>query len=266
MWKVIIEDPEGQRVDVELKADEYLFGRGPLNKVRLTDWNVSRRHARFARVGASFVLEDLGSLNGTYVNGVPVVGQAPLQHGDHIQIGDYRIVILQEATEPTLSALSDPVAEGWLTGRPPRLVMLAGPTPGAEFPLSKPRMVIGRGDGADVLVDHKAVSRRHCEIVALEAGRFEIIDLGSANGLLINGQELRRAILDAGDVVVLGDEVTLKYVAAGETLRPGPNDLRPIRPPPASSVTFAKLLPVVLFVSIVVAGSGVILLWYLGQR
>jgi pSer/pThr/pTyr-binding forkhead associated (FHA) protein len=78
MWKAIIEDPEGQRVDVTLKADEYPFGRGPQNKVRLTDRNVSRRHARLVRLGTSFVLEDLESFNGTYVNGDPVVRPGPL--------------------------------------------------------------------------------------------------------------------------------------------------------------------------------------------
>ncbi|MGH7297478.1 MAG: FHA domain-containing protein [Polyangiaceae bacterium] len=69
-----IEDPDGQRVDVTLTADEYLFGRGPHNKVRLTDRNVSRRHARLVRLGLTLVLEDLGSFNGKYLNAEHVIG------------------------------------------------------------------------------------------------------------------------------------------------------------------------------------------------
>jgi pSer/pThr/pTyr-binding forkhead associated (FHA) protein len=251
MWKVTIEDPDGCRVDVLLKYNEYLFGRGPENKVRLTERNISRQHARIVRHGPGFVLEDLGSLNGTYVNAQAVVAPVALQHADHIQMGDYRLVVFQDATEPTQAPSSHDIATAWLSGLPPRLVMLAGPTPAAEFPLSRPRMIIGRGDGVDILIDHQAVSRRHCEVVALEEGRFEVVDLGSANGLLVNGQELRRAILDAGDVLMLGDEVALKFVPAGDILRPAPMD-RPALPPARPTPAATHLLPLLVLLAVLV--------------
>ncbi|MGH7295032.1 MAG: FHA domain-containing protein [Polyangiaceae bacterium] len=189
----------------------------------------------------------------------------PLQHGDHVQIGDYRLLILHDATEPTLAPQSEVVAAAWLSGRPPRLVMLAGPPPRAEFPLSKLRMTIGRGHGVDIFIDHHAVSRRHCEVVALEGGRYEVVDLGSANGLLVHGQQLRRAILDTGDVLVLGDEVALKYVQAGDVFRPGPYDSRALRPVSSQRV-WTTLVPLLVFVVIVLIGGAWAMLWFFAGR
>lgn len=258
MWKAIIEDPEGGRTDLVLKADEYLFGRAPGNPVRLTDRNVSRRHARLRRADGGLVLEDLGSYNGTYVNAAPVVGPATLQHGDHVQIGDYRLVILQDASQPDEPPERARVAAAWFADRPPRLVMLAGPTPGTEFPLTRPRIVIGRTDAADIVVVDEVVSRRHCEVVELEGGRFEIVDLDSANGMLINGQALSRAILDAGDVIVLGEKVAFKYVQAGDLFQPRPSDLRFIPPPKLGHprVPWIWLLPILIFGAIVLLGGA----------
>jgi pSer/pThr/pTyr-binding forkhead associated (FHA) protein len=54
---------------------------------------VSRRHAEFHRDGDTFAVRDLGSLNGTYLNGERVQA-AVLSTGDEIQIGKYRLVFL----------------------------------------------------------------------------------------------------------------------------------------------------------------------------
>ncbi|NBX24364.1 MAG: FHA domain-containing protein, partial [Microbacteriaceae bacterium] len=56
----------------------------------LDDVTVSRRHASFNRAGARFTVSDLGSLNGTYVNG-DVVDNASLADGDEVQVGKYRL-------------------------------------------------------------------------------------------------------------------------------------------------------------------------------
>jgi hypothetical protein len=127
-------------------------------------------------------------------------------------------------------------------------------------------MVIGRGDGVDILIDHRAVSRQHCEILALEGGRFEVVDLGSANGLLINGQGLPRAILDASDVLILGDEVVLKYVPADDILRPGPYDWAPTRGAPPSVAAPTRLVPLVMCFGVLLTGAVGTVLWLLMRR
>ena len=74
----------GMRYDVSGGAT---LGRGDVEIV-LEDPFASSRHARIERQGAAVVLEDLGSTNGTYLNGEPLDGPQPLHPGDVIRIGD----------------------------------------------------------------------------------------------------------------------------------------------------------------------------------
>lgn len=246
MWKLVIEDDEGKRTVVPLSRDDYTIGRQEGNTIRLTERNVSRTHGRVRRnrgangSGHVFVLEDLRSYNGVFVNGLRVAHTQDLQHGDLIQIGDYRIVLQDDAasaientaipittTDPSDTKATIPMAPAYrgqtLTERPNRLVMLVGPTPGVEYPLDRERMTIGRAEDATISVNHNSVSRLHCEVHALGDGRFEIVDKGSSNGVRVNSVELRRSIIEAGDVIELGD-VRFKFVGAGQIFVPGPNE------------------------------------------
>jgi hypothetical protein len=65
-----------------------LLGRAEDADIRLSDEFSSSRHARLVPHGDALVLEDLGSTNGTYLNGEPVSGPQPLHDGDRIRIGD----------------------------------------------------------------------------------------------------------------------------------------------------------------------------------
>src|SRR5215211_7308730 len=98
--KLIIEDDEGRKTVVPFVRDEITVGRQEGNTIRLTERNVSRRHARLLRHNGAILLEDLGSYNGVRVNGDRVAGQAALHHGDLIQIGDYDLAVQQEADRP----------------------------------------------------------------------------------------------------------------------------------------------------------------------
>ena len=73
-----------------LDKDVTLSGRHPEADIFLDDVTVSRRHAEFVRHGSSFEVRDLGSLNGTYVDGV-LVDQALLQEGTEVQVGKFRM-------------------------------------------------------------------------------------------------------------------------------------------------------------------------------
>src|SRR5690606_21537070 len=111
---------------------------------------------------------------------------------------------------------TDPLArKESLVGQPDRFVMLIGPTQGAEFPLNSERIVIGRGEECDFSINHASVSRVHAEVRKLGDGRYEIVDKGSANGVRVNGVDMQRALLDARDVIELGD-VVLKFIPKGE--------------------------------------------------
>jgi pSer/pThr/pTyr-binding forkhead associated (FHA) protein len=68
-------------------------GRHPDSDIFLDDVTVSRRHAEFRKDGGEFIVVDVGSLNGTYVNREPV-DTAVLVNGDEVQIGKFRLVFL----------------------------------------------------------------------------------------------------------------------------------------------------------------------------
>src|SRR3954470_20584328 len=87
--KLIIEDDEGRKMVVPFVRDEITIGRQEGNTIRLTERNVSRRHARLLRSNGSVVVEDLGSYNGVRINGERIHGQVSLHDGDLVQIGDY---------------------------------------------------------------------------------------------------------------------------------------------------------------------------------
>lgn len=74
-----------------LDDDEVTSGRHPDSDIFLDDVTVSRRHARFTREQGHFVVRDIGSLNGTYVNRERI-DEARLTTGDEVQIGKYRLV------------------------------------------------------------------------------------------------------------------------------------------------------------------------------
>lgn len=73
-----------------LDKDVTVSGRHPEADIFLDDVTVSRRHAEFVRHGSSFEVRDMGSLNGTYVDGV-LIDQALLHEGAEVQVGKFRM-------------------------------------------------------------------------------------------------------------------------------------------------------------------------------
>jgi len=101
MYKLIIEDDEGKTTVVPLIRDEITIGRKEGNTIRLTERNVSRKHAKLVKNNGSVYIEDLTSYNGIKVNGDRISGRAPVQEGDRIQIGDYQLALkLDKGTQP----------------------------------------------------------------------------------------------------------------------------------------------------------------------
>ncbi len=224
MWKLTIEDDEGQRTSLDLNQGEYSIGRGEETDIRLTERNISRKHCLIRKVvdqapdatespeTVTWEIVDDGSYNGTYVNGERVTAEGTvLSSGDVINIGDYRIELLDASDQ--LDAEEAPQR------RPDRLVMVIGPTPGMEYSLTGDRLGIGRAEEAFMSINHASVSRMHAELHNLGHGRWEVVDQGSSNGIRINGVELRRGIIEPGDALELGD-VRLRFVAAGKFFRP----------------------------------------------
>lgn len=69
-------------------------GRHPDSDIFLDDVTVSRRHAELERTADGFVVRDVGSLNGTYLNGRLLNGDTPLANGDELQVGRFKLVFI----------------------------------------------------------------------------------------------------------------------------------------------------------------------------
>jgi hypothetical protein len=87
--QLVVESAPGMRAGQAWDLEhELVLGRSSAAHVVLDDSFSSSRHARLVPQGDAVVLEDLGSTNGTYLNGEPLAGPQPLHDGDRIRIGD----------------------------------------------------------------------------------------------------------------------------------------------------------------------------------
>lgn len=82
----------------ELDTPEVTLGRDPSNTIFLNDMTVSRSHAKILRNAAGTLIEDLGSLNGTWVDGA-IVNSAPLHDGSSVQIGTFTLIYHESTAE-----------------------------------------------------------------------------------------------------------------------------------------------------------------------
>lgn len=79
-----------------LEGDQLVIGRDSSSQVAINDAEVSRKHARLTFQGGKYVLEDLGSTNGTFVNGQRLASPIVLKSGDVVSLGE-QIVLMFEA-------------------------------------------------------------------------------------------------------------------------------------------------------------------------
>lgn len=178
--------------DIQIEDDLFAVGRTeqPFARYgRVVAAEMSRRHARiFAEHGAVFVA-DLGSKNGTSVNGVAVKRKPrQLRHGDELRFGGdlaYRVELTEAKNPPARTAMIC-----CLTLTPERVDLNLQPIVIARFPflVSKADEVFAR---YRVEYPHQVnyISRRHAHIF-LHGGAPFVEDLGSTNGTFVDGQRL----------------------------------------------------------------------------
>ena len=174
---------EGPLAGLRLLLDsELVLGRGKADVV-LQDEEVSRRHALIRHANGRLVLYDLGSLNGTWVNGDRVIDEPrTLTVGDKIQLGATTIAV----TPPR-----------------PALTITNGPLAGRRLQIES-ELTLGRVD-ADVALEDDEVSRRHATI-RLDGDGLVIDDLGSLNGTWVNGVRIAKTRpLAVGDTIRIGE-------------------------------------------------------------
>jgi predicted component of type VI protein secretion system len=156
--KLVIEDEAGTRSVVPFAEEALVVGRGTEGVTfRLGDRNVSRRHARFLRQSGAVFIEDLGSANGTRVNGERISGKRRLRDGDLVQIGDYDLAVLAEGA-PVGPGAPPPLPPGLRSsaeGTTQRFLVQAGEAaapPGGAAPAATPALAPALRDGRTVRI------------------------------------------------------------------------------------------------------------------
>jgi len=108
-------------------------------------------------------------------------------------------------------------ALGRQAGELARIKVLRGPDFGSTFVVTGPRATIGRDEGCDVVISDLKASRRHAEVFLTPSG-WEVRDAGSANGILVNGQQAQNGRLGPGVTFSVGETV-LELVASQDGTR-----------------------------------------------
>lgn len=116
MLRLHIVPAEGSSYDRVASGETVLIGRSVACDISIPDLFLSREHARITKGADGWTVEDLGSQNGTQVNGIRIAGPTPIGPGDQIQLAGHRLNVVS----PTAS--SDPVPSGTVYRRAAELV------------------------------------------------------------------------------------------------------------------------------------------------
>lgn len=209
-----------------LEAEVVTVGSGMKNNIVIQDNDVSREHCRLLRVMADYEVHDLNSSRGTFVSGQRVKSGWLLKPGSVIELGENVVleydrgeagVELNKVESPnTVKHTEKPSKDAF-----PSLVMTVGPKPGDVFPLHKEVIRIGRDATNDIMIPDAAVSRFHAELRWKDTV-YELVDLGSTNGTLLNNTPLAANApqpLHSNDNLAIATIVELRYTWQPEDVK-----------------------------------------------
>lgn len=215
---------------------QWVIGRAPDCDLVIAHPQVSARHCRLIRTGTGWVLEDLGSTNGTFVNGVRIQGAVTVRPGDQVLLANAVALPWSQVLQQAAGELAGAGIAAWpgnVAVAEPAPASPAGPSAGGMGASVLRVLRIGRAPDNDVVLDHPTVSRYHALLVETADG-WHIEDLQSFNGTAVNHvyHRVQRARVTLQDVVFLG------------TYRVPVSQL--LQPHPAAAVAIPQAGPVVL--------------------
>ncbi len=223
--KVTWQDPESgaTREYVLIEGATATIGRLDHNEICIPERHVSREHAVINFRDGIFMITDLGSANGTFVNDQRLEDSFPLASGDvirlYVPVLHFSAVVSDEEIEQariTGTLIVPAAADGQAV-----LHVTSGQQEGATIPLLTPTVTIGRETRSanwDIALQDRSVSRPHCELVKQDDGTWTITDLDSANGTMVNSTTVEPGephSLQDGAVITLGETKILFRVGSG---------------------------------------------------
>ncbi|MBE0690165.1 MAG: FHA domain-containing protein [Anaerolineae bacterium] len=212
--KILWEDPDTHRREEFLLAEgaTATIGRSEGNDIAVKEQRVSRQHAVINYRDGIFVISDLGSANGVYINDVKIEQPFPLAAGDVIRllVPELRFesahVDAGQVDNTTLITAPINTGKGMLT-------ISTGPQDGHHFYLIRNRITIGRATSTadwEICLQDSSGSRPHA-VLELVDNVWVLRELGSGNGTRVNDApitEKGRALRD-GDVISFGNTVAV---------------------------------------------------------
>ena len=199
----------GEHAKYPLRQGKNTIGRGEDNTVVLEDPTVSRHHAVLYVERNGFTVQDLGSSNGTFVNGERLgAGRVRINSGDNVRFGNQSFTL-------TAAPIAERGAQGGRendgisatekkekSGKVAKAFLIS--PEGQRFELGEGETTIGRSPANDIVIDNPTVSAYHA-VVVFENGRFVLRDLESTNGTVVNGTKVKVHTLRSGEIIIFGN-------------------------------------------------------------
>lgn len=217
--------------EYEFTTTNLVLGRGEDCDLILDHREVSRRHVRISRMGDQLMITDLGSSNGTTVEGQLLEANSPfaLNPGAIFMVGGFTLTVnVPGAVETYVAADEQPeLKESY------QLKYRRDKGNWQTYTLPAGETTIGRGSDNDLSLDDDEASRYHAKI-GVEGGDVWVTDLGSTNGTEIDGVLLsaqQKQLLRMGQFLTIGrftlyiespQSVGVMHSASGTMVMPGP--------------------------------------------
>lgn len=203
------------------------IGRAPDNEIVIENLSVSRNHAIivYEEEGDHYILTDLDSANGTFVNDVRIK-KTEIMDRDVVSIGKHRLYFYDvrsaegapraSMVESERTLMMDPALPDADAAEPPamqaEIVITNGRQKGMRFRISRPLTTIGRGSSNIIRLTDWFVSKEHAVIEQVNSQQYRLRDLGSWRRTKLNGIVIQSSLLNHNDVVQLGPSVHFTFM------------------------------------------------------
>ncbi len=287
MIALILKLGPDQHVRYPLNRMVQRIGRDPNCEIFLEGDLVSRYHAEITHAAGKLVLRDMGSTNGTFVNGRQLTAPVELKQGDEVGIGNQTLVVVDEpdsrleetsaqdgeavrhlrmsgaefppdemppSHDATIAVVRNVVPEQAAAPREATRLVFIGAPAGTEYPLIQPEVRLGRAKSCELVIDQPLVSAQHAKIVLRQGGHF-IYDTRSLNGVRVNGHKIRGVRLQNGDEITIGD-TRLRYEDPNQPSAPPRT-----APPPEVRPGRKWLTWVIIGAGLAVLAAAILLSW-----